>query len=481
MNQLHHVSKERNSMSQKNKAAILIVTLLLTGGLLAVGYFAFTQWQSQTAADIRPSPSSPTARDDARLREISGGQQLLFSSTTSPAKQEGIDAIAAENYPRAVSKLEASLQQNRNDPEALIYLNNARIGGGQSYTIAVSVPISTAENTAQEILRGVAQAQNEINQAGGINGVNLRVVIADDANNPSVAQQVAQSLVADDQVLGVVGHYSSDVTLAASQVYEQGQLVAISPTSTSIELSKAGDFIFRTVPSDRFTANALTKYMVEYLGLKQAAIFYNKNSSYSRSLKDEFTTALYGYGGAVVTEINLAEENFNSFDAVESAIQRGAEAIVLLADTETVPRALQVVRVNERKLPVLGGDSLYGPEVLEVGSDSEGMVVAIPWHILSHTNSEFAGAATQLWGGDINWRTTMAYDATKALIAGISGDSSRRGVQRTLSEPGFSAKGGGGDIRFSSNSGDRNHNLQLLKVEAGRRSRGLDYYFNPLP
>ncbi|TVU54667.1 MAG: receptor ligand binding family protein [Arthrospira sp. PLM2.Bin9] len=466
-------------MSQKNETAILIVALLLTGGLLAVGYFAFTQWQSQTEADIRPSPSSPTTRNDSRPRAISAGQQLLVSSTTSPAKQEGIEALAAGDYSRAVSELEASLQQNRNDPEALIYLNNARIGAGQSHTIAVSVPITTAENAAQEILRGVAQAQNEVNQAGGINGVPLRVLIADDANNPNVAEQVAQSLVADDQVLGVVGHFASDVTVAASPVYQQGQLVAISPTSTSMELSRAGDFIFRTVPSDRFTANALAKYMVDNLNLNQAAIFYNENSSYSRSLKDEFTTALYGDGGAVVAEINLAEGNFNSFDAVESVTQQGAEAIVLLANTETVSQALQVVRVNARNLPVLGGDSLYRPEVLQVGGDSEGMVVAIPWHILSHTNSGFPEAATQLWGGDINWRTTMAYDATKALIAGISGDSSRQGVQRTLSEPGFSAKGGGANIRFLP-SGDRNQAAELVKVEQGRRS-GLGYDFVPVP
>jgi branched-chain amino acid transport system substrate-binding protein len=375
--------------------------------------------------------------------------------------------------------LETSLQQNRNDPEALIYLNNARIGGGKSYTIAVSVPIATAENSALEMLRGVAQAQNEVNQGGGINGIPLRVVIADDANNPNQAEQVAQSLVADDQVLGVVGHFGSDVTLAASRVYEQGELVAISPTSTSIQLSTAGNFIFRTVPSDRFTASALAKYMVDSLNLNQAAIFYNENSGYSRSLKDEFTTALYGDGGTVVAQINLIEPNFNSFDAVESATEQGAEAIVLLANTETISEALQVLRVNAKTLPVLGGDSLYRPEVLQVGSDSEGMVVGIPWHILNHRNSAFPVAATQLWGASINWRTTMAYDATQALIAGISVDATRQGVQKVLSEPGFSQPGGSGTIRFLP-SGDRNQATELVKVESGSRS-GLGYDFIPIP
>lgn len=60
--------------------------------------------------------------------------------------------------------LEQSLSRRSNDPEALIYLNNARIGEKETYTIAAVVPIGTEKTSAKEILRGVAQAQNEINQ-----------------------------------------------------------------------------------------------------------------------------------------------------------------------------------------------------------------------------------------------------------------------------------------------------------------------------
>ena len=52
-------------------------------------------------------------------------------------------------------------------------LNNARIGDANAYSIAVSIPIGSDVNGAQEILRGVAQAQIQVNQAGGIDGVPL--------------------------------------------------------------------------------------------------------------------------------------------------------------------------------------------------------------------------------------------------------------------------------------------------------------------
>jgi branched-chain amino acid transport system substrate-binding protein len=52
-----------------------------------------------------------------------------------------------------------------------------------------------------------------------------------------VAEQVAAALVKNLDILGVVGHFASDTTLAAGKVYQSGQLVAISPVSTSVQLS----------------------------------------------------------------------------------------------------------------------------------------------------------------------------------------------------------------------------------------------------
>ncbi len=72
----------------------------------------------------------------------------------------------------------------------------------------------------------------------------------------------------NQEVLGVVGPYASDVTLAAGTVYTPGQLVAISPISTSVKISNFSRYIFRTVPSDFMAARALAKYMVENLQKK---------------------------------------------------------------------------------------------------------------------------------------------------------------------------------------------------------------------
>ncbi len=195
--------------------------------------------------------------------KISCGEEILFPGNALLKKQSGVSAFAAGKYKEAIRLLEEAMKEQSNDPETLIYLNNARLAKekAEAYTIAVAAPLNTGgnsvDNSGLEVLRGVAQVQNQINQVQKINGKGLRVAIADDADNSDQGKKIAQALTAQDNIIGVVGHLSSGVSLQAAPVYAQGKLLLISPTSTSMELSKAGDFFFRTVSTDRDSAKAL--------------------------------------------------------------------------------------------------------------------------------------------------------------------------------------------------------------------------------
>ncbi len=477
-------------MSQKKESLILVLALLITAGLLGLGYFFVSKspgFRSQNPMNPTTPAENGSVNSSGNLSEnqiqtnISLGEKVLIPAGNLELKQAGASAFRSGQYSEAVQRFNQALQQNRNDPEALIYKNNAQIlqNNQSAYTLAVSLPIGTSVNSAQEILRGVAQAQEEVNATGGINNQGLKVIIANDSNNPELAQAIAKTFVNTPEILGVIGNFGSDATLATAPIYESGQLVLISPTSTSTQITNAGHYIFRTVPSDRFSGSTLARYLLNQLNLKKAVIFYNRLNDYSNSLQTEFTTAFTGDGGEVVTAFDLSQPNFNGIKALEVARQQGAEAIILTPDSSTLEPALQVVRANRRQLPILGGDSVYKPETLKVGSDATGMVIAIPWHILATDNSAFSKQAIQRWGGEVNWRTAMAYDATKVFIKALSTNPTRTGIQQTLSEPNFSVAGATGTIRFLP-SGDRNQALQLVTIEAGNRS-GFGYDFIPLP
>ena len=126
-------------------------------------------------------------------------------------------------YADAYRKYKAYLQNTANKPEQLIYKNNALSLAKKtkdSYKIGVSVPIGGDLNVAQEILRGVAQAQNEINHSGGINGKLFMVEIANDDNDPELAKKISKIFILDKEVLAVIGPHSSNASMAAAPIYQ---------------------------------------------------------------------------------------------------------------------------------------------------------------------------------------------------------------------------------------------------------------------
>jgi len=419
-----------------------------------------------------------------------GGDKLLVPSLTNRDKQAGVQGIAAGAFPTAIDELTTSLRENRNDPEALIYLNNARIGTRKSYTIAVSVPLGNTVNHGLEVLRGVAQAQDEINREGGINGVLLRVLVANDNNDPKVGKQIAQELSKNPDVLGVVGHFSSDVTLAAGKVYQAQKLAAISPVSTATQWFKprwySDQYRFRTAPDDNTTATTLANSMLNKLQEKNAVVFYNSQSQYSQSLKLAFSDAVHSAGGQVLQEFDLSDLNFDAQQTVQESTQQGAKVLVLLLDREEIDDAIEIIKQKRGNQIILGGDAFYGTKLLEVAQEEENvkdMMIAVPWHI-SNSQSNFAETSRKLWWADVSWRTALSYDATQALIAALKQNPTRQGVAETLRSESFSVDGATGKVQFLP-SGDRKNQLtnplsQLVTIEPGSRS-GYGYDFVAVP
>ena len=464
-------------MSQKNETTILALALLLTVGIVGGGVWWFTNG-SGFKIDNTIISNQETGSNPSLENRISFGEKTLTPGEISPAKKEGVQAIAAKSYDKAIANFTAALKLNRNDPEALIFLNNARIGS-KSYTIVASVPFGTDPNASLEILRGIAQAQNQINRSGGVKGVPLKVGIANDDDKPEISKQIASSLVSNSEVLGVVGPNTSDSTLAAGTIYNSGQLVAISPTSTSVKISNFSHYIFRTVPSDFMAARSLANYMVKTLQKKNAVVFFNSQSNYSQSLKSEFVSSVSLEGGQVSSEFDLSKVDFSAAKSLEQATKQGAEVLMLAANTETLDKGLQVVQINQKRLTLLAGDDVYTVKTLEIGREqATGMVLAVPWHIDSDPKSDFPQKSRQLWGGDVSWRSALSYDATVALIEALKRNPTRSGVQQALASSDFSATGASGTIRFLA-SGDRNAPVQLVKIVPGSRSR-TGYDFEPV-
>ncbi|MCU0515612.1 MAG: bifunctional serine/threonine-protein kinase/ABC transporter substrate-binding protein [Oscillatoria sp. Prado101] len=423
--------------------------------------------------------------------DLSCGEEILIPDAQVPAKQGGVSAFAVGNYSQAIKLLEEAWKTRR-DPETLIYLNNARLMGENAHTIAVVAPITNNADNAREILRGVAQAQDEFNRDQNNNGTGLKVLIADDANHPAKAKHMANVLVSKGDILATVGHFSSDTTLEAIPVYQQHELVLIAPASTSVDLVPYGDLanhvFFRTTHNNSVSAPALAGYLTNRAQQKKAAVFYNPQSNYSRDLQKQFGISFQASGGQVIEEVDLSDSFFNAGAAIKRAQQKGATALVLFPDSQKSQKSfdntLDLIKTNQGRYWMMGGDNLYNPDILKiVGPEAANrLVAAIYWHSSNSPNPEFPKAAKEKWGGGVSWRTASAYDATRALIAALEKakkpQPNRSDVRQALSAPDFETTGATGTISFD--GGERkNLSVQLLTVVRDKCSTG-GYVFVPV-
>ena len=490
-----------SQMSQREKNTVIILSLLvfcLIGPLIFWLSNRGGQLSSQARESQRPAlPRSSAQRanfgedkfgslfnsinNKPIQKRISLGNKVLVTADNNPDKQAGVQAFASGNFATAVNKFSSSLQLNRNDPEAWIYLSNAAAAEeGNVVKIAVSVPIGGNLNVAKEILRGVAQAQYELNQNGGIGGSLVQVEIANDDNDPAIAKQLAAEFVEDSSILAVVGHNSSEASIAAAPVYQQGRLVMISPTSVARDLSGIGSYIFRTTPPSRAVADTLARYAITSAKHTNIAICADSQDRASQSFKEEFTSAIFDNGGKVThTACDFSAPNFNPSDIPSQAISDGADALLLVPSVDKINQATDVARANKGRLALFGNHTMYTFETLQQGQvDANGMVLAVVWHPTAIPDSSFPVNASKFWGGAGSWRTAMAYDATKAVITGLKSGTTRDQLQKALSNSGFSFNGATGAIQFLP-SGDRQGSAILVKVQPGGNS-GTGYDFVPL-
>ncbi|PSN18999.1 hypothetical protein C7271_09595 [filamentous cyanobacterium CCP5] len=409
-----------------HKKTVIASTALGAIGILSLGSFWWRQ-PSLSQAEVCP----PQFEDG-----LSSGEETVFSR--NGAIQADLDELmpvfnafkACNDYATAISHLNNLFADGDSayskDPELKIYLNNAlarqaalKYEDRDPYVLAVAIPASNenSANVAQEILRGVADAQEKFNlQQGNAQGRLLEIVIADDQDNPVIAENRATQLASDGRVLGVIGHRSSKVTAAAIDKYEAANIPVISSTSTSTPLRQHENF-FRTVPSDEDMSRKLVACL-EDANVGNILLYYDSNDTYSNSWQESIVQLLPNS----VKTVNFHTDNISA--SLEShSRDRGYDLAVIVPSRQYYSDALLIIeqnslRNNNERLPLVGTDILYEEKFLKDAQQSaKGMVLVVPWFL--NESSDYGRNASEEWSGDgstISWRHATSYEAATAFV-----------------------------------------------------------------
>lgn len=146
--------------------------------------------------------------------------------------------------------------------------------------IAVAGPM-TGSNAAlgAQMRDGAAAAVDDLNASGLLPGTKVVLSIADDACDPKQAVVVANRL-ASDQVKLVVGHFCSSSSIPASNVYDEAQLVQISPGSTNPALTERGiKSVFRICGRDDQQGVVAAEYIRRHFPNTKIAVLDDKSTA----------------------------------------------------------------------------------------------------------------------------------------------------------------------------------------------------------
>ncbi len=401
------------------------------------------------------------------------GEKNLFSNERNSLLDTGMAAFKKGDYKNAELWFKKAKDTAKNDPIPRIYLNNTIARAEENpYKIAVVVPIRYRSAVAQEVLRGVADAQTKFNNNEKQDNRSslLEVVIYDDQSEPDIAGAIADKIAQDQSISAVVGHIGSDLSAKALPKYEKAKIVMISPTSTSPQLK--GDYFYRPLPSDTQNGENLAKYVKENLAVPHVLIFYDSKSIFSKGLKASFTSSFEQQGGKIVDAIDMNADDFdpeNIFDKADLKKEK-IQAAILLPAINTLSSAIAVA-IKSSKLPkdqrlkLFGNDVMYSSDLLcQAGQAVEGLVLPIPWQLNNKTKGYGNEDKEDKWPGSINWRTAMAYDATTAIIHSLSEKATRQSVSEKLKALKLEANETSGDPLFFRKNGDPERETRFVQV-----------------
>ena len=166
----------------------------------------------------------------------------------------------------------------------------------------------------EQYWRGASQAAADINAAGGINGQPIALIKGDDACEPKQAVAVANRLVDQDKVAGVIGHFCSSSTIPASAVYDEAGVLMITPGSTNPQVTDRHlNVVFRMCGRDDQQGQVAADFILDTLKGQRVAIIHDKDT-YGQGIANAARARLNQRGVSEVLYEGLTrgEKDFNA-------------------------------------------------------------------------------------------------------------------------------------------------------------------------
>jgi branched-chain amino acid transport system substrate-binding protein len=277
--------------------------------------------------------------------------------------------------------------------------------------------------------------------------------------------------------MAVVGHNASTVSQAVAGIYEKHNLVMVTPTSYSLKLSSSSpqSSIFKIVPNVDKVVKPLQAYYTQTAHKSKLFICSDSSDDASKEVKYFFESIKEPF--KIVSkdkDCDVSGDNFSIKQAIAQAKSKKVDSLFLAAPAKKIDLFIKIAKEAKEansQLALFSSPTLYTEETLRQGGASvKDMLLVTPWHPDAFPGNPFPSEAQRYWKAQVNWRTAMAYDATKVIIEGLrqSTSNNRQALRDKLHE--IKVCGATDKISFNSTGARNETPVFLIKVAENNKS-----------
>jgi branched-chain amino acid transport system substrate-binding protein len=259
-----------------------------------------------------------------------------------------------------------------------------------------------------------------INDAGGINGRPLEVIVEDDATDEAKAAAAAAKLIEQDEVVAIIGATGSGQTMAMRGDVQRAGVPQVSMAGATAITNPVDSLVFATPWSNTIVVPFTLQYMKDQ-GITKVGLI-SDSGGFGKDGQAIITAEAPNYGIEIVDD-----ETFNPGDTDMSAQltkikNSGAEAILMWtagAEAATIVKNAKDLGID---LPIYGSHGIARREFIEgAGDAAEGVILPAGKILMPEAYGEGTEAFTV--ATDFIDRYTAAYGEAPSTFAGYAYDA----------------------------------------------------------
>lgn len=322
-------------------------------------------------------------------------------------------------------------------------------------TIGAILPLTgelSSYSTGPRKALELAVEQQNVN--GGINGKKLALVIEDSRGNSAQAVTAFNKLADIDNAVACIGPITSPEVLSVAPVANSKQMSIISPSSTSVDITPAGDYVFRTINVDSIETESFAAYVKRDMNITNIGILADPAAG-TMSYANSFVKFFTAQGGTIVINEVLPQGASDYRSSISKILAKKPEAIYLAGVSNEIGELVRQIRSIDSRVTLLSYQSAEDKRVVEIASDAvNGLVFSsttLPEATLGAPHKAFVDSVSKGSGSQPEVFAAESYDAFNIVVEALRRCGRDRAKLATCIGQTSKYAGASGEITFDVN------------------------------